>query len=116
MQPGASRPATSTTRCASSPMTISPRAAACSSSTRASSCRTMHSSCSAPIPVMTAAVPVRPEEYGKIMVVTGGAEPKTYELGNKYLFQAITSADHYLTGAVDALHTLDPKAQIALVY
>jgi branched-chain amino acid transport system substrate-binding protein len=65
---------------------------------------------------LTGTAAVITEQYGKIMVVTGGAEPKTYELGNKYLFQAITSADHYLTGAVDALHSLDPKAQIAFVY
>ncbi|HUZ75463.1 MAG TPA: amino acid ABC transporter substrate-binding protein [Stellaceae bacterium] len=56
------------------------------------------------------------EQYGKILLVTGGAEPKTYELGNKYLFQVITSADHYLTGAVDALHSKDPHARLALVY
>jgi branched-chain amino acid transport system substrate-binding protein len=65
---------------------------------------------------LTGTAAVITEQYGKIMVVTGGAEPKTYELGNKYLFQAITSADHYLTGAVDALHSLDPNAQIAFVY
>jgi len=56
------------------------------------------------------------EQYGKIMLVTGGAEPKTYELGNKYLFQVITSADHYLTGAVEALHSKNPKAVVAMVY
>ena len=56
------------------------------------------------------------EQYGKIMIVTGGAEPKTYELGNKYLFQAITSADHYLTGAVEALHSKNPTAAVAMVY
>jgi branched-chain amino acid transport system substrate-binding protein len=56
------------------------------------------------------------EQYGKILLVTGGAEPKTYELGNKYLFQIITSADHYLTGAVDALHAKEPHARLALVY
>ena len=50
------------------------------------------------------------------MVVTGGAEPKTYELGNKYLFQLISSADHYLSGAVDALHAKNPQAQVAFVY
>jgi branched-chain amino acid transport system substrate-binding protein len=56
------------------------------------------------------------EQYGKIMIVTGGAEPKTYELGNKYLFQVITSADHYLTGAVEALHSKNPGAKVAIVY
>jgi len=65
---------------------------------------------------LTGTAAVITEQYGKIMVVTGGAEPKTYELGNKYLFQAISSADHYLTGAVDALHAKNPHAQVALVY
>jgi branched-chain amino acid transport system substrate-binding protein len=65
---------------------------------------------------LTGTAAVITEQYGKIMVVTGGAEPKTYELGNKYLFQGVTSADHYLSGAVDALHAMNPKAQVALVY
>lgn len=65
---------------------------------------------------LTGTAAVITEQYGKIMVITGGAEPKTYELGNKYLFQAITSADHYLSGAVDALHAKNPHAQVALVY
>ena len=65
---------------------------------------------------LTGTATVISEQYGKIMVVTGGAEPKTYELGNKYLFQAITSADHYLSGAVDALHAKDPHAVVAFVY
>ena len=65
---------------------------------------------------LTGTAAVITEQYGKIMVITGGAEPKTYELGNKYLFQAITSADHYLSGAVDALHANNPHAQVAFVY
>jgi branched-chain amino acid transport system substrate-binding protein len=65
---------------------------------------------------LTGTAAVITEQYGKIMVVTGGAEGKTYQLGNKYLFQAITSADHYLTGAVDALHSLAPQSQVAFVY
>src|SRR5215469_12557952 len=62
---------------------------------------------------LTGTAAVISDQYGKIMVITGGAEPKTYELGNKYLFQVITSADHYLSGAVDALHLKDPQAKIA---
>jgi branched-chain amino acid transport system substrate-binding protein len=50
------------------------------------------------------------------MLITGGAEAKTLELGNKYLFQGITSADYYLAGAVEALTKFDPKAKIAAVY
>jgi len=65
---------------------------------------------------LTGTAAVISEQYGKIMVITGGAEPKTYELGNKYLFQVITSADHYLSGAVDALHAKNPHAAVAIVY
>jgi branched-chain amino acid transport system substrate-binding protein len=65
---------------------------------------------------LVATAAVISEQYGKIMLVTGGAEPKTYELGNKYLFQVITAADHYLTGAVEALHSKNPQAKIAIVY
>jgi len=56
------------------------------------------------------------EQYGKLMLTTGGAEPKTYQLGNKYLFQVYTPADHYLTGALDAIKSKAPHATIALVY
>ena len=65
---------------------------------------------------LTGTAAVISEQYGKIMLVTGGAEPKTYELGNKHLFQVITAADHYLTGAVEALHSKNPQAKIAIVY
>jgi len=56
------------------------------------------------------------EQYGRIMLITGGAEPKTYTLGNKYLVQTITSADHYLTGAINALESKSPHAKVAIVY
>jgi len=56
------------------------------------------------------------EQYGKLMLTTGAAEAKTYQLGNKYLFQLYTSADHYLTGALDAVKSKSPNATIALVY
>jgi branched-chain amino acid transport system substrate-binding protein len=65
---------------------------------------------------LVATAAVISEVYGKLMLVTGGAEPKTYELGNKYLFQVITSADHYLSGAVEALCSKNPHARVALVY
>jgi branched-chain amino acid transport system substrate-binding protein len=65
---------------------------------------------------LTGTAAVISEQYGKVMVITGGAEPKTYELGNKYLFQVITSADHYLSGAVDALHAKSPQTTVAFVY
>jgi branched-chain amino acid transport system substrate-binding protein len=65
---------------------------------------------------LTATAAVITEQYGKLMITTGGAEGKTYKLGNKYLFQALTSADHYLTGALDLLKQKDPKARVAMVY
>ncbi len=65
---------------------------------------------------LTATAAVITEQYGKIMLIGGGAEAKTYELGNKYLFQCITTADHYLTGAIQALKEKNPHAQVAFVY
>ncbi|HML06529.1 MAG TPA: amino acid ABC transporter substrate-binding protein [Xanthobacteraceae bacterium] len=65
---------------------------------------------------LSATAAVITEQYGRLMLVTGGAEPKTYTLGNKYLVQTITSADHYLTGAINALESKDPHGKVALVY
>src|SRR5579859_1284236 len=65
---------------------------------------------------LTAAAAVISEQYGRIMVVSGGAEEKPFTLGNKHLFMVITSATHYLSGAVAALKEKDPRAKIAMVY
>ncbi|HEX5507488.1 MAG TPA: amino acid ABC transporter substrate-binding protein [Pseudolabrys sp.] len=56
------------------------------------------------------------EQYGKVMMSIGGAEEKTYKLGNKYLFQTYTGASQYLAGALDVLKHKNPKAKIAFVY
>jgi branched-chain amino acid transport system substrate-binding protein len=56
------------------------------------------------------------EQYGKVMVTTGGALEKTYKLGNKNLFQLYTGGNQYLAGALLALKEKNPKANIALVY
>ncbi len=56
------------------------------------------------------------EQYGKVMLTTGGAEEKTYQLGNKNLFQVYSPAGQYLAGAVDALKAKNPKAQVAFIY
>ena len=37
-------------------------------------------------------------------------------LGNKHLFMVITSAGHYLSGAIEALKANNPHAKIAMVY
>ena len=65
---------------------------------------------------LTAPAAVISEQYGKIMIDSGGAEEKPFELGNKYLFMVITSAGHYLSGAVAALKAKNPNAKIAMVY
>jgi branched-chain amino acid transport system substrate-binding protein len=65
---------------------------------------------------LSATAAVITEQYGKIMLVGGGAEGKIFQLGNKYLFQCITSADHYLTGAIQVLKEKTPGAKIAFVY
>jgi branched-chain amino acid transport system substrate-binding protein len=65
---------------------------------------------------MTAPATVISEEYNRIMLDSGGAEEKPFEQGNKYLFMVITSAGHYLSGAIDALKTKDPHAKVAIVY
>jgi len=65
---------------------------------------------------LVATATVISEQYGKLMMSIGGAEPKTYQLGNKYLFQTYTPADHYLAGAIDLVKSKNPGAKIALVY
>jgi branched-chain amino acid transport system substrate-binding protein len=65
---------------------------------------------------LTAPAAVISEQYSKIMLDSGGAEEKPFTLGNKYLFMVITSASHYLSGAVAALKANDPHAKIAMVY
>jgi branched-chain amino acid transport system substrate-binding protein len=65
---------------------------------------------------LTATAAVVTEQYGKIMLTTGAAEPKTYTLGNHKLFQMFAPAPEYLKGAFDALKTKDPKATVAFVY
>jgi branched-chain amino acid transport system substrate-binding protein len=65
---------------------------------------------------LTAPATVISEQYGKIMIDSGGAEEKPFETGNKHLFMVITSAKHYLSGAIEALKKNDPHAKLALVY
>lgn len=65
---------------------------------------------------LTATAAIISEQYGKIMITTGAAEDKTYELGNRYLFQMYTPANLYLASSLDAIKATDPHAKIALVY
>lgn len=65
---------------------------------------------------LTAPAAIISEQYGKIMIDSGGAEEKPFELGNKYLFMVITSASHYLSGAIEGLKAKNPHAKVAMVY
>jgi branched-chain amino acid transport system substrate-binding protein len=56
------------------------------------------------------------EQYGRVMLTTGGAEEKTYQLGNKNLFQLYSPAGQYLTGALAALKEKNANAKVAFVY
>ena len=56
------------------------------------------------------------EQYGKVMLTTGGAEEKTYKLGNKNLFQVYSPAGQYLAGALNALKEKNPSPKIAFIY
>lgn len=65
---------------------------------------------------LVATAAVISEQYGKVMLTTGGAEERTYRLGNKNLFQIFSGASQYLAGAVAALKEKNPKAAIAFIY
>ncbi len=65
---------------------------------------------------LTATAAIISEQYGKVMLTTGAAEEKTYELGNKDLFQVYSPAAQYLAGALRALKEKDANAKIAFVY
>ncbi|MGH8686499.1 MAG: amino acid ABC transporter substrate-binding protein [Burkholderiales bacterium] len=65
---------------------------------------------------LTATAAVISEQYGAIMIDGGGAEGKIFKLGNKYLFQVITAADQYLSGAIAELKQHNPQAKVAFVY
>ena len=98
-------------------MTTSRSAAGCSSSTPGSSVQDKADFLFSPYSSgLTAPATVISEQYGKVMIVSGGAEEKPFLLGNKHLFMVITSAGHYLSGAVAALKANNPHAKIAMVY
>ena len=43
------------------------------------------------------------EQYGRVMLTTGSAEERIFQLGNKNLFQLYSPASQYLVGALEAL-------------
>jgi ABC-type branched-subunit amino acid transport system substrate-binding protein len=65
---------------------------------------------------LTDAAAVIAQQYKKIMITTGAASDSTYKKGYTLVYQAYTPASRYLTGAVDVLMKLDPKAKsIAII-
>src|SRR5690242_14277553 len=52
------------------------------------------------------------EQYGKVMITTGGALEKTYKLGNKHLFQIYSGTSQYLAGALQALLEKSKKPSV----
>jgi branched-chain amino acid transport system substrate-binding protein len=65
---------------------------------------------------LVATAAVISEQYGKVMITTGGALEKTYKLGNKHLFQLYTGSSQYLAGALKALLKQNPHPSVAFVY
>ncbi len=51
------------------------------------------------------------QQYNKIMITAGAASDSTYKKGYTLIYQAYTPASRYLTGAIDILAKLDPKAK-----
>ena len=57
------------------------------------------------------------QQYKKIMIAAGASSDSTYKKGYTLVYMAYTPASHYLTGAVDLLQKLDPKAnKMAIIH
>jgi branched-chain amino acid transport system substrate-binding protein len=57
------------------------------------------------------------QQYKKIMIATGASSDSTYKKGYTLVYMVYTPASRYLTGAVDLLLKLDPKAnQMAIIH
>ena len=65
---------------------------------------------------MTAPAVAACEQYGKIMLNTGGSDTAPYAHSTKYQFQLPAPAERYLASAVLALATKNPHAKIAIAY
>lgn len=57
------------------------------------------------------------QQYKRIMITTGAASDSTYKKGYTLVYQTYTPASRYLTGALDLLVKMDPKAKkLAIVH
>lgn len=66
---------------------------------------------------LTDAAAVIAQQYKRIMITCGAASDSTYKKGYTLVYQTYTPASRYLTGAIDLLAKLDPKAKkVAIVH
>ncbi|MDO9531900.1 MAG: amino acid ABC transporter substrate-binding protein [Deltaproteobacteria bacterium] len=66
---------------------------------------------------LTDASAVIAQQYNRIMITAGAASDSTYKKGYTLVYQSYTPASRYLTGAVDILLKLAPKAKkIAIIH
>jgi ABC-type branched-subunit amino acid transport system substrate-binding protein len=66
---------------------------------------------------LTDAAAVIAQQNNKIMLTAGAASDSTYKKGFTLVYQTYTPASRYLTGAIDILAKVDPKAKnIAIVH
>jgi ABC-type branched-subunit amino acid transport system substrate-binding protein len=66
---------------------------------------------------LTDASAVIAQQYKKIMITCGAASDTTYKKGYSLVYQTYTPASRYLTGALDLLAKMDPKAKtVAIVH
>ena len=66
---------------------------------------------------LTDAAAVIAQQNNKILLTAGAASDSTYKKGFTMVYQTYTPASRYLTGAVDILAKVDPKAKnIAIVH
>ena len=66
---------------------------------------------------LTATAAIVAEQYGKVMLAIGSASDSIFNKGYKHIFQLYTPASRYLTGAIDMLKALNPKAKkVAIIY
>ena len=57
------------------------------------------------------------QQYNRIMLTAGAASDTTYKKGYTLVYQTYTPASRYLTGAIDLLAKMDPKAKkVAIVH
>jgi ABC-type branched-subunit amino acid transport system substrate-binding protein len=66
---------------------------------------------------LTDASAVIAQQYKRIMITCGAASDSTYKKGYSLVYQTYTPASRYLTGALDLLAKMDPKAKtVAIVH